>query len=81
MRSKGYRLERRVGLAKCKSKRCQVCLIISKTDTFKSFQTKQKYKKNRHLNCNDKCLGWNSLKENDRKALIREEHIQQELIE
>ena len=33
-----------------------MCLNINETDTFDSFQTKQKYQINHHLNCNDKCL-------------------------
>ena len=56
VRSKVYLLERKVGSTKCNGKRCQVCLKISKTDNFESFQTKQKYRINHHLNCNDKCL-------------------------
>ena len=31
-------LESKIGSAKLNSKRCQVCLNISKTDTFESFQ-------------------------------------------
>ena len=81
-----------------------MCLNVSETDTFESFQTKQKYKINHHLNCNDKCLiyllsckvcglqyvgsttdkfrfRWNNYKENDRKALRGEEHMQPELFE
>ena len=56
VRSKVYLLERKVGSAKCNGKRCQVCLKINDTDTFESFQTKQKCKINHHLNCNDKFL-------------------------
>ena len=41
---------------KFNGKRCQACLNIHKTDIFEFFQTKQKYKINHHLNCNDKCL-------------------------
>ena len=81
-----------------------MCLNINVTDTFESFRTKQKYKINHHLSCNDKCLiyllsckvcglqyvgsatdkfcfRWNNYKENDRKALRREEHMQPELFE
>ena len=32
-----------------------MCLKINETETFESFQTKQKKKINQHLNCNDKC--------------------------
>ena len=105
VRSKVYPLQRKVGSVKCNGKRCcQVCLNINKTDTFESFQTKQKYKINHYLNCNDKCLiyllsckvcglqyvgfttdkfhlHWNNYKENDRKALRGEEHMQPELFE
>ena len=79
-------------------------LNINETDTFESFQTKQKYKINQQLNCNDKCLldllsgkvcglqyvgsttdkfclRRNNYKENYRKALRREEHMQPELFE
>ena len=102
VRPKVYPLERKVGSAKCDGKHCLVCLNINETDTFESFQTKQKYKINTHLNCNDKCLiyllsckvrglqdvgstsdkfrfRWNNYKENDRKALRGEEHMQLEL--
>ena len=104
VRSKVYPLERKGGSTKCNGKRCQVCLNINETDTFESFQTKQKYKISHHLNCNDKCLiyllsckvcglqyvgsttdkfrfRWNNYKENDRKALRGEEHMQPELFE
>ena len=105
VRSKVYPLQRKVGSVKCNGKCCcQVCLNINKTDTFESFQTKQKYKINHYLNCNDKCLiyllsckvcglqyvgsttdkfrlRWNNYKENDRKALRGEEHMQPELFE
>ena len=56
VKSKIYPLERKVGSEKCKSKRCLVCLNISETDVFQSFQTKKQYKINHQLNCNDKCL-------------------------
>ena len=56
LRSKNYPLERKVGSEKCKSKRCLVCLNVSETDVFQSFQTKEQYKINHQLNCNDKCL-------------------------
>ena len=104
VRSKVYPLERKVDSAKCNGKRCQVYLNINETDTFESFQTKQKYKINQQLNCNDKCLldllsckvcglqyvgsandkfrlRRNNYKENYRKALRREEHMQPELFE
>ena len=56
VRSKIYPLERKVGSEKCKSKRCLVCLNVSETDVFQSFQTKEQYKINHQLNCNGKCL-------------------------
>ena len=56
VRSKIYPLERKVGSEKCNSKRCLVCLNVSKTDVFQSFLTKKQYKINHQLNCNDKCL-------------------------
>ena len=45
-----------MGSSKCGSKRSQVCLNVSETDTFESFQTKRQYQINHHLDCNDKCL-------------------------
>ena len=81
-----------------------MCLNINETQIFYSFHTKQKYKINLHLNCNDKCLiyllsckvfglqyvgpttdkfrlRWNNYKENDRKAVRGEEHMQAEFCE
>ena len=55
-RSKVYPLKRTMGSSKCGSKRCQVCLNVSETNIFESFQTKKQYKINHHLDCNDKCL-------------------------
>ena len=40
VRSKVYPLERAVGSSKCGSKRCQVCLNVSETNIFESFQTR-----------------------------------------
>ena len=54
--SKTYPLERKVGSEKCKSKHFLVCLNLSETDIFQSFQTKKQYKINRQLNCNYKGL-------------------------
>ena len=56
MRSKIYPLERTVDSSKFGSRRSQVCLNISETDVFESFQAKRQYKINHHLNCNDECL-------------------------
>ena len=55
-RSKVYPLERTMALSKPGSKRCQVCLSVSETDTFESFQTKRQYEIYHHLNYYDKCL-------------------------
>ena len=54
--TKVYPLKGTVDSSKCDSKRCRVCLNISETDIFESFQTKKQYKINHHLNCTDKCL-------------------------
>ena len=56
VRSKIYPLERKVDSKKCKSKRRLGCLNGCETDVFQSFQTKEQYKINHLLNCNDKCL-------------------------
>ena len=56
VRCKIYPLGRKVGSEKYKSKRCLVCLNVSEMDVFQSFQTKEQYKINHQLNCNDKCL-------------------------
>ena len=56
VRSKIYPLERKVGSEKCNRKRCLVCLNVSETDVLQLFQTKEQYKINHQLNCNDKCL-------------------------
>ena len=56
VRSKIYPLERKVGSEKCKSKHCLVCLNVFDTDVFQSFQTKEQYKTEHQLKCNDNCL-------------------------
>ena len=56
VRSKIYPLEIKVGSKKCKGKCCLVCLNVSEADVFQSFQTKEQYKINHQLNCNDKSL-------------------------
>ena len=56
VRSKIYPLDRKVRSEKCKSKLCLVCLNVSETDVFQWFQTKEQYKINHQLICNDKCL-------------------------
>ena len=56
MKSEVYSLERTMGSSKCGSNRCQVCLNVSETDLFESFQAEKQYKINHLLNCNDNCL-------------------------
>ena len=45
-----------MGLFKYRSKRCEVCKYITKTDTFTSSVTRETYKINHRLDCNHKCL-------------------------
>ena len=87
VRFKVYPLERKVGSAKSNGKRCQVRLNINETQIFYSFHTFHL------LSCKvfglqyvgpttDKFrLRWNNYKENDRKAVRGEEHMQAELFE
>ena len=56
IRSEAYPLKRKLGSTKCSNKPCHVLLNINEMDTSDSFQTKQKYRINHHLNCNDNCL-------------------------
>ena len=56
VRSKLYPLERTVGSYKCGKKRCEVCDVISETDTFSSTVTGENFRINHKFNCNDKCL-------------------------
>ena len=56
VRAKLYTLERTVGSYKCGKKRCEVCDVISETDTFSSAVTGKSSKINHNFNCNDKCL-------------------------
>ena len=53
VRSNIYPLEAKFGSENWKSKLCLVCLNLSETDVF---ETKEQYKINHQLNCNDKCL-------------------------
>ena len=55
-RAKLYPPERTVGSHKCGKKRCEVCDVISETDTFSSTVTSESFKINYNFNCNDKCL-------------------------
>ena len=50
VRSKLYPTERKVGISRCGTPKCQVCASIQVTDTFSSFFT------NHNFNCNSKCL-------------------------
>ena len=52
VRAKLYPLERKRGSYKCGNLRCLVCNNIEETDTF----TRESFKINHHLCCNDKCL-------------------------
>ena len=56
VRAKLYPLERTVGSSKCGKKRCEVCDVISETDTFSSTVTGESFKIIHKFNCNDKCL-------------------------
>ena len=56
VRAKLYPLESTVGSSKCGKKRCEVCDVISETDTFSSTVTGESFKINHKFNCNDKCL-------------------------
>ena len=56
VRAKLYPLERKRGSYKCGSSRCQVCNNIEEIEIFSSTVTRETYKINHHLCCNDKCL-------------------------
>ena len=56
VRAKLYPLERSVGSFKCDTKCCEVCDVISDTDTFSSTATGESFKINHKFNCNDKCV-------------------------
>ena len=56
VRAKLYPIERTIGSYKCGKKRCEVCDVISETDTFSSTATGESFKINHKFNCNDKCL-------------------------
>ena len=51
-----YPLDRGVGSTKCGKKRCEVCMNISKTNTFTSNFIGETYKKNHKLTCDDNYL-------------------------
>ena len=56
VRAKLYPLIRDVGSTKCGKTKCDVCMNVNETDTFRSNVTKESYKINHKLNCDDKCL-------------------------
>ena len=56
VREKLYPLERTVGLAQCKGKRCQTCHNVKEAETFTSTTMGKTFKVNHKLNCNGKCL-------------------------
>ena len=56
VRAKLYPLERTVGSYECGKKRCEVCDMISETDTFFSTVTGESFEINSKFNCNDKYL-------------------------
>ena len=56
VRAELYPLERPLGSSKCGKKRCEVCDVISETDTFSGTVTGESFKINHKFNCNDKCL-------------------------
>ena len=56
VRAKLYPLDRVVGSMKCGKKRCEVCMNVSKTNTFTSYVTGETYKINHKLTYDDNCL-------------------------
>ena len=56
VRAKIYPMEKKTKSCKCKGNRCQVCINVSKTETFTSTVTHTSYKINHSFDCNDKCL-------------------------
>ena len=56
VRAELYPLERKVGSEKCGKSRCEICLYIQETDTFKSTTAGESFKINHQLNCDDNCL-------------------------
>ena len=45
-----------MGSKGCDKKRCEVCVNVCETDTFSSTVTRETFKINHKLNCDDKCL-------------------------
>ena len=56
MRAKLYPLERKIGYYKCGNRISLVCENIKETDTFSSTVTRESFKINHNVGCNDKCL-------------------------
>ena len=56
VREKLYPFERKVGSEKCSKSRCEVCLSIQETDTFRSTTAGESFKINHKLNCDNNCL-------------------------
>ena len=56
VRTKLYRLQRRVGSSKCGKQRCEVCNNVTHTSTFSSTVTGDTFKIHHGFNCGDKCL-------------------------
>ena len=56
VRAKLYPLNRSVGSFKCNKPRCEICVNVIETDTFRSTVTGKTYKINHHFNCDEKCL-------------------------
>ena len=56
VRAKLYPLERTVGLHKCKSKRCQVCKIITEADSFTCSNDQTNFTINRRFEWNERCF-------------------------
>ena len=56
VRAKLYLLERCVGSRQCKKLRCEVFTNVSETDTFSSTATRENFRINHEIICDDKCL-------------------------
>ena len=55
-RAKLYPLDRVVGSTKCSKKRCEVCVNVSKMNTFTSNDTDKTCKITHKLDCYDNCF-------------------------
>ena len=56
VRAKIYPMNRDTGSAKCKDKRCKVCLNVEESKVFKSKYEDKSYIINHRLTCNSKCI-------------------------